>query len=137
MFSKLYTVALQGIDGTLVEVESQIEGGLFYFSIVGLAGTSIKEAKDRVSAAMKNSGFHFPRTHLTVNLAPADLRKEGSALDLPIAVGLIAATGQVRTDNLDNYVCIGELSLDGRLRPVRGALPSALTVREISEIIIS
>ncbi len=131
MFSKLYTVALQGIDATLVEVESQIEGGLYYFSIVGLAGTSIKEAKDRVSAAIKNSGYIFKRTRVTVNLAPADLRKEGSALDLPIAVGLIAATGQVRTDNLKNYVCIGELSLDGRLRPVRGALPAALAVRDI------
>ncbi len=131
MFSKLWTVALQGIEATLVEVESQIEGGLFKFSIVGLAGTSIKEAEDRVSAALKNSGLMFPRKRVTVNLAPADLRKEGSAFDLPIAVGLLAATGQLRSDHLDEYVMLGELSLDGRLRPVRGVLPAALAVRRI------
>ncbi|MDP8206097.1 MAG: YifB family Mg chelatase-like AAA ATPase [Candidatus Electryonea clarkiae] len=132
MFSKLYSIALEGIDATLVEVEVQVEGGLFYYAIVGLAGTSIKEAKDRVSAAMRNSGFTFPRKRMTVNLAPADLRKEGSAFDLPIALGLLAASGQIRSDNLEDYVCIGELSLDGRLRSVRGVLPSALAVRSIT-----
>ncbi len=131
MFSKLWTIALQGIDALLVEVESQIEGGLFQFTIVGLAGTSIKEAKDRVGAAMKNTGLLFPRKRVTVNLAPADLRKEGSAYDLPIAVGLLAASGQVSAENLPKFVLLGELALDGRLRPVRGVLPAALAVRRV------
>jgi len=134
MFSKLWTIALEGIGATLVEVESQIENGLFSFSIVGLAGISIKEAKDRVSAALRNSGFIFPRKRLTINLAPADLRKEGSAFDLPIALGLLAATGQIRSDHLSKYVCLGELSLEGRLRSVRGVLPAALAVRKIGKL---
>jgi len=131
MFSKLYSIALEGIDATTVEVESHIEGGLFYFAIVGLAGQSVKEAKDRVSAAMKNSGLFFPRKNLTVNLAPADIRKEGSAFDLPIAVGLLAATGQIQNDHLTDYVFMGELALEGRLRPVKGVLPSALASRNL------
>lgn len=129
MFSKLFTVGLEGIDATLVEVESQIEGGMFHFTIVGLAGASVKEAKDRVLPALKNSGLLFPRGRVTVNLAPADIRKEGSALDLPIALALAASSGQVKTDDLEHYVCLGELSLDGRLRAVKGILPSALSVR--------
>ncbi len=132
MFSKTWAVALHGIEATEIEVECQVEGGLTYFSVVGLAGTSIKEARDRVSAAIKNSGYYPPRNHTTVNLAPADLRKEGSAFDLPIAVGLLAAMGQMRNDNLDNYVLLGELALDGRLRPVKGILPSALSVRSMN-----
>ncbi|MCB2199204.1 YifB family Mg chelatase-like AAA ATPase [bacterium] len=131
MFSKLWTVALQGIDATLVEVETQLEGGLLHFIIVGLAGTSVREAKDRVMAAMKNSGLLFPRRNITINLAPADLRKEGSAFDLPIAVGLLASSGQIINENLDDYVFVGELALDGRLRPIKGALPSALSLRAL------
>ncbi len=130
MFSKLWTVALEGIDATRIEVETQIETGLEHFTIVGLAGASIREAIDRVSAAMKNTGLFFPRKRVTVNLAPADLRKEGSAFDLPIAVGLLAATGQIPAEELQRYVFLGELSLDGRLRPVHGVLPSALAVRD-------
>lgn len=129
MFSRLWTVALSGICATLVEVESQLEGGLSHFTIVGLAGTSVREAKDRVSAAMKNSGLAFPRKKITVNLAPADLRKEGGAFDLPLAVGLLAASGQIKNDFLDDYVFLGELSLDGRLRAVKGVLPAALAIR--------
>jgi len=131
MFSKLWTVALEGIEATLVEVETQLEGGVPHFIIVGLAGTSVKEARDRVSAAMKNSGLLFPRRNVTINLAPADLRKEGSAFDLPLAVGLLASSGQVINDSLDDYVFLGELALDGRLRPIKGALPSALSLRAI------
>jgi len=131
MFSKLWTVALQGIDATLVEVETQLEGGIPNFTIVGLAGTSVREAKDRVSAAMKNSGLYLPRRNTTINLAPADLRKEGSSFDLPIAVGLLAASGQILAENLDGFVFLGELALDGRLRSIKGALPSALSLRAL------
>lgn len=130
MFSKLWTVALEGIEATRIEVETQIEAGLQHVTVVGLAGASVREAIDRISAAMKNSGLLFPRKRVTVNLAPADLRKEGSAYDLPIAVGLLAATGQVPSENLHRFVMLGELALDGRLRPVRGVLPSALAVRD-------
>jgi magnesium chelatase family protein len=130
MFSKLWTVALEGIDATRIEVETQIETGLEHFTIVGLAGVSVREAIDRVYAAIRNSGLFFPRQRVTVNLAPADLRKEGSAFDLPIAVGLLAATGQIPVEGLDKYVFLGELSLDGRVRPVHGVLPSALAVRD-------
>lgn len=129
MFSKLWTVALQGIEATMVEVETQIETGIINFAIVGLAGASVREAKDRVSAALKNAGLLFPIKKITVNLAPADLRKEGSAFDLPIAIGLLAATGQIQAEELDRFVFVGELSLDGRLRPVKGVLPSALALR--------
>ncbi|MBS1262622.1 MAG: Competence protein ComM [Calditrichaeota bacterium] len=131
MFSKVWTVALQGIEATLIEVETQIEGGLEQFTIVGLAGASVRESKDRVSASMKNAGLIFPRKRVTINLAPADLRKEGSAYDLALAVALLAASGQVPADVLDRYVFLGELSLDGRVRPVKGALPSSLAVRAL------
>ncbi len=131
MFSRVWSVALQGIDATLVEVETQMEGGLIHFTIVGLAGASVREAKDRVSAGLKNAGLIFPRRNVTINMAPADLRKEGSSYDLAIAVGLLAASGQVSCDNLDEYVFLGELSLDGRIRPVKGILPSSLAVRNI------
>jgi magnesium chelatase family protein len=131
MFSRVWSVALQGIDATLVEVETQMEGGLLHFTIVGLAGPSVREAKDRVSAGMKNAGLIFPRRNVTINLAPADLRKEGSAYDLALAVGLLAASGQVTCENLDDFVFLGELSLDGRIRPVKGILPSSLAVRAL------
>ncbi|GBE29561.1 competence protein ComM [bacterium BMS3Bbin04] len=133
MFSRVWSIALQGIDATLVEVETQMEGGLLHFTIVGLAGASVREAKDRVTAAMKNAGLIFPRRSVTINLAPADLRKEGSAYDLALAVGLLASSGQINCDNLDDYVFIGELSLDGRIRPVRGVLPSSLAVRNMGD----
>lgn len=131
MFSKLWTMALEGIDASLVEVETQLEGGFEGITIVGLAGASVRESKDRVSAAIRNSGFIYPRKKITINLAPADKRKEGSAFDLPIALGQLAATGQIRNDDLDRFVCLGELALDGRLRHVRGVLPSALAVRKL------
>lgn len=120
MFSRLWTITLEGISATLVEVEAQIENGLFTFSMVGLAGTSVRESKERVPAAIKNSGYQFPQKKVTVNLAPADLRKEGSSFDLPIALCLLAASGQIRSDRLDDYVLLGELSLEGQLRGVRG-----------------
>jgi magnesium chelatase family protein len=133
MFSKLWSVALEGIEAKLIEVETQIENGLLHITVVGLAGQSVREATDRVSAAMKNSGLIFPRKRLTINLAPADLRKEGTAFDLPIAIGLLKASGQIIADNISDFVFIGELALDGRLRPVKGVLPSALSIRNLGD----
>ena len=129
MFSKVLSSAVLGIDAYIVEVETDIARQMPYFSTVGLPDGAVKESKDRVTAAIKNSGYVFPRGRITVNLAPADVRKEGSAFDLPIAVGILAATGQVPEDRLDQYALLGELSLDGSLRPIRGALSIAVAVK--------
>jgi hypothetical protein len=99
------------------------------FTTVGLPDSAVRESRDRVRAAIKNSGFEFPQERITVNLAPADLRKEGAAFDLPTAVGILAATGLVKPDRIDRALVLGELSLDGRVCPVRGVLPVALSCR--------
>ncbi|MBS1517061.1 MAG: YifB family Mg chelatase-like AAA ATPase [Bacteroidetes bacterium] len=130
MISEVYTAATYGVDAYIVRVESHIENGLFNFTIVGLPDNAVKESRDRVSAAIKNSMFHFPVRRYTVNLAPADVRKEGSGFDLPIAVGLICETSQVSPVKVKDYVFIGELSLDGKLRPVTGVLPVSLEVKK-------
>ncbi|HAY34711.1 MAG TPA: YifB family Mg chelatase-like AAA ATPase [Ignavibacteria bacterium] len=130
MISEIYTATTYGVDAYIVRVESHIENGLFNFTIVGLPDNAVKESRERVSAAIKNSMFHFPVRRYTVNLAPADVRKEGSGFDLPIAVGLICETSQVSPSKVKNYIFIGELSLDGKLRPVTGVLPIALEVKK-------
>ncbi len=130
MISEIYTATTYGVDAYIVRVESHIEKGLFNFTIVGLPDNAVKESRERVSAAIKNSMFHFPVRRYTVNLAPADVRKEGSGFDLPIAVGLICETSQVSPSKVRDYVFIGELSLDGKLRPVTGVLPIALEVKK-------
>ena len=130
MFSKVLSSAVLGIDAYIVEVETDIARQMPYFSTVGLPDGAVKESKDRVTAAIKNSGFVFPRGRITVNLAPADVRKEGSAFDLPIAMGILAATGQVPEDRLEDYALLGELSLDGSLRPIKGALSIAVAVKK-------
>jgi magnesium chelatase family protein len=127
MFGKTISYAIQGIDAQQITVEADIKGGLFKFSIVGLPSNSVKESRDRVSAAIKNSGFKFPNHNYTVNLAPADIKKEGVALDLPTAIALLDASHQIKTENLEKYALIGELSLDGNLRPIRGVLPIAIS----------
>ena len=127
MYGKTYSFAIQGIDAQKVTVESDIKGGLFKFSIVGLPSNSIKESRDRVSAAIKNTGFKFPSHSYTVNLAPADIKKEGVALDLPIAVAILKASRQIVTEKLDKIAMAGEVSLDGELRPVKGILPIAVS----------
>jgi len=123
MSAKVRSSSLMGIDGYLVEVEVEAERGLEAFNTVGLPDAAVKESRDRVKYAIKNSGFEFPRCRFTVNLAPADIKKEGSAFDLPIAVGLLVLTNQLHPKNLDDFIMVGELSLEGELRPVRGALP--------------
>jgi magnesium chelatase family protein len=118
----LYSRALTGMDAPLVTVEAHLGGGLPSFTIVGLPDTEVKEAKDRVRAALQNAGFDFPARRITVNLAPADLPKEGGRYDLPIALGILAASGQIPAAPLAQYEFAGELALTGALRPIRGAL---------------
>ncbi|MBN2460727.1 MAG: YifB family Mg chelatase-like AAA ATPase [Candidatus Cloacimonetes bacterium] len=130
MFGRTLSYAVQGIEARQVDVEADIKGGLFRFSIVGLPSNSVKESRDRVSAAIKNSGFKFSTHNYTVNLAPADIRKDGVSLDLPIAVAIVSALNQMHSQLLDKYALVGELALDGILRPVRGVLPIALKVAE-------
>lgn len=117
------TATIVGIRGELVSVEVNISSGMPTFSIVGLAETSVKESKERVRAAIINSGFEFPVKRITVNLAPADLKKNGSQFDLPIALGILISTNQIRFDEIQDYMIIGELSLTGQIRNIKGALP--------------
>ena len=128
MLSKVLSAAVLGIDSYLVEVEAHLESQLPAFATVGLPDSAVKESKERVNAAIKNSGFPFPQKRITINLAPADIKKEGSAFDLPIAIGILTASGVISQEDIDNYVILGELSLDGTLRPIRGALPIAVEV---------
>ena len=130
MLARVLSSSLIGIDPYLVEVEVNVEGHAFRYSTVGLPELAVRESKDRVISAIKNSGFRFPPKAYTINLAPADIKKEGSAFDLPIAIGILAALGIVIHEDLDDYVLMGELSLDGTLRGVKGALPSAVGVHE-------
>ncbi len=129
MFVKSFASTLIGIDAVTVAVEVDISMGIGMF-LVGLPDNAVKESQERIRAAFGNSGFRMTGRKVVVNLAPADLRKEGSAYDLPIAVAILAATGQAMPDKLDRYVIMGELSLDGSIMPIRGALPIALKARE-------
>jgi magnesium chelatase family protein len=126
MLAKVFSSAVLGIDAYAVEVEVDLAPGLPTFAIVGLPDTSVKESRERVKAAVQNSGLDFPVRRITVNLAPADIRKEGSAYDLPIAIGLLCAMGVIPDSALQNATLLGELSLDGRVKPIRGALSIAL-----------
>ncbi|MFA8342083.1 MAG: YifB family Mg chelatase-like AAA ATPase [Rhodothermaceae bacterium] len=129
MFSKVFSSATLGIDAYIVEVETHCEKNIPGFTIVGLPDNAVKESKERVSAAIKNSGSKFPIKKITVNLAPADIKKEGSAFDLPIAIGILAAADMVNTKFLNSSIILGELSLDGTLKPVRGALSITVEAR--------
>ncbi|RPH96943.1 ATP-binding protein, partial [candidate division KSB1 bacterium] len=129
MFAEILSAALLGVDAYQVKVESHLENGQVAFTVVGLPDNAVKESRERVSAAIKNSGFVFPNRRITVNLAPADVRKEGSAFDLPMALGILCASGQVTVDRLASTAVLGELALDGKIRPVRGALPIASSLK--------
>ncbi len=132
MLSKVLSASIIGIDAYTVEVEVDIAvRGLPHFSMVGLPDTAVKESRDRVRAALKNIGFFFPLKQITVNLAPADLKKEGSSFDLPIAIGIVAAEGVIASSSAYGYLFTGELSLDGKLKPIRGALSMASRAREL------
>ncbi len=125
MLAKVHAAALVGLEGAIVEVEVDTARGLPSFTIVGLPDTAVQESKERVQSAVKNAGLIFPRQKLRVNLAPAALRKEGPAYDLPIALGVLVATGQLDPGWLEGSLAVGELSLDGSLRHIRGVLPMA------------
>ncbi len=126
MYGKTISYAIQGIDAQQITVEADIKGGTYFFNIVGLPSNSVKESRDRVSAALKNSGFRINNFGFTVNLAPADIKKDGVALDVPTALALLNGLRQLRSNKLEKMAFIGELSLDGNLRPIRGVLPIAV-----------
>ncbi|MDR0930236.1 MAG: YifB family Mg chelatase-like AAA ATPase [Clostridiales bacterium] len=127
MISKTHSCALSGLDGNIIEIEADLSFGLTGFDIVGLPDAAINESKQRIRTAMNNSGIEFPVKKITVNLAPADLKKEGATYDLAISIALLSANGDFSADATDSYVLIGELALDGRLRGVRGVLPMVIT----------
>ncbi|MFP4527669.1 MAG: YifB family Mg chelatase-like AAA ATPase [Candidatus Kapaibacterium sp.] len=126
MYSHLHSASVFGINAFIVEIETHLDNAIPAFSIVGLPDSAVKESRERVTAAIKNSGYIFPTKKITVNLAPADIRKEGSAFDLPIALGVLKASGTLQTDDLDDVIALGELALDGNLRSIHGGLSIAV-----------
>lgn len=129
MLVKTYCAAVNGLDVTTVTVEVSVSRGVLYH-LSGLADTAVKESRDRIVAALQNNGIKFPVADITVNMAPADLRKEGSNYDLPLAIGILAAIGKVKSDLLSEYMIVGELGLDGMIQPVKGALPISIRARK-------
>lgn len=129
MLKKVYGSAVFGVDATTITVEVNVDNGIGYH-LVGLPDNAIKESNYRIAAALQNNGFKIPGKKITINMAPADLRKEGSAYDLTLAVGILTASNQIKADNLDEFLIMGELSLDGSLQPIKGALPIAIKARE-------
>ncbi|MCL2144773.1 MAG: YifB family Mg chelatase-like AAA ATPase [Endomicrobia bacterium] len=130
MISFIYSAAINGIDANIVEVETYMSSGMPVFSIVGLPDAAVKESRDRVVAALKNSGFDFPSKKITVNLAPADIKKEGGAFDLPIALGILASNKKIKKESLNKFCAAGELALDGKIRRVKGILPISLSLKK-------
>ena len=133
MLFKVLSAAVYGIDANLIDVEVDYSGVVAekdVFHTVGLPDAAVRESRDRVRAAIKNSGYTIPPTFITINLAPADIKKEGSGFDLPIAVGILGAYGALRVDDLSQFLLVGELGLDGSLRPIPGMLPVAILARE-------
>ena len=129
MLVKVFSAAVQGIDATTITIEVNLSRGIKFF-LVGLPDNAVKESHERILSALQVNGYKFPVAQIIINMAPADIRKEGSAYDLPLAIGIMAANGTVSTDKLSRYMMIGELSLDGTLQPVKGALPIAIRARE-------
>src|SRR4030043_648670 len=130
MLARVLSSTVFGIDAYVVEVEVDIASGLPAFATVGLPDGAVKESKDRVKAAIKNCCYDFPSRGITVNLAPADIKKEGTAFDLPMAIGILAATEVVQKGKLSQYFILGELSLDGQIKPIKGTLPIAVAARD-------
>lgn len=129
MLAKTYCAAVMGLEATTITVEVNLTRGVM-FHLSGLADTAVKESYDRISAALPNVGFKTPTANLTINLSPADLKKEGSGFDLPMAIGILAADGKIDFGQLDKYMLVGELGLDGKLKPVRAVLPIAIRARK-------
>jgi len=130
LLAKVFSSALLGVEAYPVEVEVDLARGLPRFNIVSLPDVAVKEARERVSSAIKNSAFEFPVKKITVNLAPADIKKEGSSFDLSIAVGILKASGIINKDELNQYTILGELALDGSIRRINGVLPIALELKK-------
>jgi len=130
MLAKVCSAAVHGIEAYPIEVEVNAGWGDTLIIIVGLPDAAVKESRDRVTTALNNSGFKFPMGRTTINLAPADIKKEGPSFDLPIAIGMLAASEQIETDQLENFVIVGELALTGAVRPVKGVLPVAIRARD-------
>lgn len=128
MLVKLFGAAVQGIDATIITIEVNSSRGIKFF-LVGLPDSAVKESHERIVSALQVNGYKFPTCQIVINMAPADIRKEGSSYDLPLAIGILAATGTINSDKLGKYLLIGELSLDGSLQPVKGALPIAIAAR--------
>ena len=134
MITKIKSMSLEGLNGYLVEIQSDESGGLPSFEVVGLPDIRVKEAKERVKSAIKNSKIEFPSRKIVVNLAPADIRKEGTFFDLPIAIGILSAIGEIgeiRIKNFESTVFLGELSLDGNINSVSGVLPMCIEALEL------
>ena len=129
MLAKVYGSAVFGVEATTIIAEVNIDKGIGYH-LVGLPDNAIKESNFRIAAALLNNGYRIPGKKITLNLAPADMRKEGSAYDLTLALGILTASGQIQSENLEQYIIMGELSLDGSMQPIKGALPSAIKARE-------
>jgi magnesium chelatase family protein len=129
MLTKVYGAAVVGIEATPITIEVNIDKGIGYH-LVGLPDNAVRESSYRIAAALNNIGFKLPGKKITLNMAPADLRKEGSAYDLPLALGILTASEQIKGEGIENYLIMGELSLDGSLQPIKGALPIAIKAKE-------
>ena len=136
MLSKVYSACVCGVDSYTVDVEVDISSGLPAFSVVGLPDTAIRESRDRIKSAIKNMGFKFPNKKITVNLAPADIKKEGAGFDLPIAIGILMASGHIKEDIINNFIICGQLSLNGDLKSIKGALPITMNIKKDKSIIL-
>ena len=130
MLTKIFGAAVQGIDAIIVTIEVSVDTGIGY-TIVGLPDTAVKESNERIRTALKQCGQSFPRRRVVVNMSPADVRKEGAAYDLPLAIGILAADGKVGADRLGRFMMMGELSLDGSVLPIKGVLPMSIKAREM------
>ncbi|MGL4284068.1 MAG: magnesium chelatase domain-containing protein, partial [Eubacterium aggregans] len=130
MLSRVFGCGLLGVDGFMITVETDVANGLPVYAVVGLPDAGIRESKERVYAALKNSGFHYPMQRITINLAPADFKKEGSAFDLPIAIGLLLSSEQIEVVDIEDYLIVGELSLGVDINSVTVVLPMALAARD-------
>lgn len=131
MLSKVNSMALLGLDGYLIDVQVDVSNGMPCWEIVGLPDTSVKEAKERVKTAIKNSGYEMLSKRIVINLAPADTKKEGSIFDLPIAIGILIDLGEIKNDKLDEIAFIGELSLDGKINRINGILPMCIEAQKL------
>ena len=129
MLTKVYGSAVFGVEATTITIEVNVATGIGYH-LVGLPDNAVRESSFRIAAALQNNAYKFPGKKIIVNMAPADLRKEGSAYDLSLSLGILAASGQIKAENISEYLIMGELSLDGSLQPIKGALPIAIKAKE-------